>query len=303
VSKEFGADHPSAKIWVTVFANVDGLAAAISRQGWNTSALDVRDFVKGFNDASDLVTFVDVDRGKEKADNNIRGTSPSTSNNHSHCKGMVTLVSGVRNCVRVILGASTDNGYARLLRQLETQGVTPGKVVLLEGPPFEWELKSLIGPTFPGLKFPGLFSEQKLGPGVAKAESGMKYSAAAASGVPDGRTRSPPQRTAVLAFKSVNPDSGKQLYQFCLIDVVAYQYVMSLKPRPCWHHYVGKGCKNSSCDYSHSYDDLTNAHYAVMRSQMRAINGPCDYYTTKGYCTNGDYCIFRHDPPEAGERW
>jgi hypothetical protein len=76
---KFAHQYPTAKIWVTVFANVDGLASTVSRQGWNTSAADVRQFVKGFNDASDLVSFVDVDLGKEKADNKIRGTSPSNT--------------------------------------------------------------------------------------------------------------------------------------------------------------------------------------------------------------------------------
>ena len=129
-------------------------------------------------------------------------------------KGMATMFSELRNCVRIILGASHDNGYARLLRQLETDGVTAGKVVLLEGLPFAMELANLIGGTFPRIKFPGLFIEQKLP--AATAESGTKYSTVAANGVlymSDGKSKSPTLKTAVLVSKPVNPDSGTQLNQ------------------------------------------------------------------------------------------
>jgi hypothetical protein len=129
-------------------------------------------------------------------------------------KDMATMFSDLRNCVRIILGASHDNGYARLLRQLETDGVTTGKVVLLEGVPFAMELENLIGATFPRIKFPGVFVEQKFS--AAVVESGTKYSTIAASGVlsmSDGKSKSPTLKSAVVVFKPVNPDSGTQLNQ------------------------------------------------------------------------------------------
>ena len=130
-------------------------------------------------------------------------------------KDMATMFSDLRNCVRIILGASHDNGYARLLRQLETDGVTTGKVVLLEGVPFAMELENLIGATFPRIKFAGVFVEQKLSAASA-AESGTKYSTVAASGVlsmSDGKSKSPTLKSAVVVSKPVNPDSGIQLNQ------------------------------------------------------------------------------------------
>jgi hypothetical protein len=123
--------------------------------------------------------------------------------------GMATMFAEMRQCVRIILGASHDNGYARLLRQLETDGVTPGKVVLLEGPPFAMELKNLIGATFPKTKFPGLFIEQKLA-----ADSDARYSAVAVNGalyiMSDGKPKSPTSKTTVTVSKSVSPDSSTQ---------------------------------------------------------------------------------------------
>jgi len=72
--REFGQQYPSAQIWITVFANVDGLASTLSRQSSITSMASFRDFVKGFNDAAGLVSFVDVGYGKELADVKIRST-------------------------------------------------------------------------------------------------------------------------------------------------------------------------------------------------------------------------------------
>lgn len=73
------------------------------------------------------------------------------------------MFSELPNCLRIILGASHDNGYARLLSKLEAQNVVPGKVVLLQGPPFAAELTRFSRSTFPRIKFPNLFLEYKLG--------------------------------------------------------------------------------------------------------------------------------------------
>jgi hypothetical protein len=74
VTKEFGDQYPSAKIWITVFANVEGLSSALGRQGHITRPIAFHEFVKGFNDAAELVSFVDVGYGKELADVKIKST-------------------------------------------------------------------------------------------------------------------------------------------------------------------------------------------------------------------------------------
>lgn len=58
-------------------SNVEGLASALCRQGHITKPTAFQDFVKGFNDAAELVSFVDVGYGKELADVKIKST-PST---------------------------------------------------------------------------------------------------------------------------------------------------------------------------------------------------------------------------------
>jgi hypothetical protein len=79
--------------------------------------------------------------------------------------GLLRTYASMPQCAKIILGGSHDNGYARVLSQLEAENVVPGKVMLLKGPPFAAELDSLTTSTFPRLEFGGLFMTTKLEPG------------------------------------------------------------------------------------------------------------------------------------------
>jgi hypothetical protein len=59
---------------VYVFANVPTLAATLFQSGLILRTEVFHEFVNGFNSAGELVTFVDVGRGKELADSKINGT-------------------------------------------------------------------------------------------------------------------------------------------------------------------------------------------------------------------------------------
>src|SRR5208282_1113577 len=122
---------------------------------------------------------------------------------------MTMMFSELPNCLRIILGASHDNSYARLLSKLEAQSVVPGKVVLLEGPPFAAELTRFSTSTFPRIKFPNLFLEHKLG-----SVNEMKFAKVAANGILHGDRK--PKLSGKLSSKSpvavpsktVQPNSG-----------------------------------------------------------------------------------------------
>jgi hypothetical protein len=112
-------------------------------------------------------------------------------------------------CIKIIIGGSHDNGYARLLSKLETGNVVPGKVMLLEGRPFATELQRVNATTFPRIKFGNLFLETKLEPG-----KNMKYSQVAATDgllkVSPKLTCATPRSTAVgpfkVPYKTVEPE-------------------------------------------------------------------------------------------------
>jgi hypothetical protein len=79
-------------------------------------------------------------------------------------------------CENIILGGSHDNGYARILSKLETTNISPGKVILLQGPSLAPEIERFDTFLFPRVKFRDLFLEKKL-------DSGKKYSQVAADGI------------------------------------------------------------------------------------------------------------------------
>ena len=119
------------------------------------------------------------------------------------------MFSELPNCLRIVLGASHDNGYARLLSKLEAQNVVPGKVVLLQGPPFAAELTRFSRSTFPRIKFPNLFLEHKLG-----SVNGMQSPVVAADGIshmdrkPKLSRKSSSKSLVDMSSKTFKPNPG-----------------------------------------------------------------------------------------------
>lgn len=109
-------------------------------------------------------------------------------------------------CENIILGASHDNGYARILSKLETTNIMPGKVILLQGPSLAPELERFDTFLFPRVRFRELFMEKL-------AESGKRYAQAAAEGnlSVSHKSTSPRQTVATPSKKLVEPDLGKVL--------------------------------------------------------------------------------------------
>lgn len=73
--KEFG-EYDSLTLIVKVFANIDGLAYALVKQGRIGRIADFRIFVAEFNNRLPFCDFVDVGHGIERADNGVRGMNP-----------------------------------------------------------------------------------------------------------------------------------------------------------------------------------------------------------------------------------
>jgi hypothetical protein len=63
------------KIFVKVYANVEGLSQALVREGNVRSVADFRLFVTEFTNRLPFCEFIDVGHGKERADNKIKGMS------------------------------------------------------------------------------------------------------------------------------------------------------------------------------------------------------------------------------------
>jgi hypothetical protein len=156
--------------------------------------------VNGFNTVDELATYVNVGRGKELTDSKINGTSYLSKAD----AGLTKMYAAMPQCSNIILGASHDNGYARVLSTLETENVAPGKVMLLEGQAFAAELQRFSPSMFPRVKFENLFMEKKIDPI-------KKYAQVAADGVLQMARKSPtspPKPSPVVPRKLVEPDPG-----------------------------------------------------------------------------------------------
>jgi hypothetical protein len=65
----------STKLIVHVFANVSGLAFSLAQSMIIPKQETFHEFVNGFNSVDEMVTFVNVGRGKELTDSKINGIS------------------------------------------------------------------------------------------------------------------------------------------------------------------------------------------------------------------------------------
>ena len=69
------SDSDKLDILVKAFANLEGLAIALVRDGRLKDVGQLRAFVTGFSSRLAFFDFVDVGVGKERADHKIRGKS------------------------------------------------------------------------------------------------------------------------------------------------------------------------------------------------------------------------------------
>ena len=67
------SDSDKLDILVKAFANLEGLAIALVRDGRLKDVSQLRAFVTGFSSRRAFFDFVDVGAGKERADHKIRG--------------------------------------------------------------------------------------------------------------------------------------------------------------------------------------------------------------------------------------
>ncbi|KAF2999696.1 hypothetical protein E8E13_002711 [Curvularia kusanoi] len=128
-----------------IYANVRGLAETLVRTGTIEAVTDLEDFVRGFTRGKTMFDFVDVGAGKDRADEKIIENFRIFSRDY-HCR-------------RLLFGCSHDNGYARVLEEVQDNPETVAKVILLEGVPFEKELLPLPYTT---KRFANIFRDSKL---------------------------------------------------------------------------------------------------------------------------------------------
>jgi hypothetical protein len=199
------------------------------------------------------------------------------------------MYAGMPQCYKIILGASHDNGYARILSKLETDNVIPGKVMLLEGQAFAAEIERFGTSVFPRVKFGNLFMEGKI-------ESGKKYAQVAADGVlpMTRKTTSPTQASPTIPYKGGEPDLGISFF-IVLISAV-WLSIKNLSPRACNMFYLNpQKCGKNDCEYSHDHD-LSVVQLAALKFNCK--RQPCHSFHKLDFCPYDEECIYGHVCPD-----
>ncbi|KAI5849268.1 hypothetical protein DFP73DRAFT_286911 [Morchella snyderi] len=275
ITKEVQSEFPdeSIDVHVKVFANLHKLATVLHVADRVKETKQFKDFTLGFTQCKEHFYFIDVGDGKEMVDSRVRAELTWNLNNY--------------NCVKVILGASHDNGYARTLSSVSSDGNTE-KVLLIEGTPFASEVRQL---QFPSTKYTHIFESQKLEvpprPTSSKSTDsptrGMgSYVQVATNSVTTTNTTTKVTGSyATVAVSNNNysaPAFVKPKTLFIgsssskkLIPPAHHQAALArlknLQPPPCNDHYLVGSCWKESCFFSHRHE-LNHFEIQAMRSRV-----------------------------------
>ncbi|KAF8534581.1 hypothetical protein BDD12DRAFT_895628 [Trichophaea hybrida] len=299
------SERTKLKPIIRVFASVERLAKTFTEGGLIKTSSVFRQFTVGFSDpCHEHVDFVDVGEGKEMADEKLK------SELKWHLKNY--------NCSSIILGASHDNGYARVLNAVTCEHEEAlRKIQLLEGPPFGRELENL---SFKRVEFTDVFSSEKFD-AFRPLQKVPAPVPAAATGPPPGlpspitphaRIASQPSNpsppgsyaAAVVTVSTYSPppsighDSPKPAKATTAITEesfkAALRKVKQLYPKPCNNHYLKGDClyTNLECKFGHDYD-LSASDIQAMR--RLAATKQCNWGRE---CIN-ERCYYSHEWDEA----
>ncbi|KAF1814882.1 hypothetical protein P152DRAFT_236851 [Eremomyces bilateralis CBS 781.70] len=176
---------PHARIVCRLYVSMKSFSEVCYRAGLASRPEIVEQFFRGFTKSKLLFDSIDVGHGKDRADEKIRENFKLNLFD-PHCR-------------QIILGCSHDNGYRRLLEDYESDEGILARVTLLEGVPFEFELKSL---PFNKIKFGSIFRSNKI---VAPSTLPTMPIIRKESMTPPTATPSPEVAAANLASKSRVP--------------------------------------------------------------------------------------------------
>jgi hypothetical protein len=217
------------------------------------------------------------------------------------------------NCNSIILGASHDNGYARVLHAVTCENNEAlRKIQLLEGPPFGRELEDM---PFNTVQFTEVFSTEKFdafkpvqktsstGPPPGMTSPTLTHARAASTSVsgnppPPGSyaaavvtvpTYSPP---ASVGHGSPKPAKATVITESAAMKE-AIRKIKQLHPKPCNNHYLKGDClyTNSECKFGHEYT-LGPADLSAMKKL--AATKQCNWGKD---CIN-ERCYYSHDLDE-----
>ncbi|KAL2825856.1 hypothetical protein BJY01DRAFT_230051 [Aspergillus pseudoustus] len=279
------SDVPASAVCkIRVYANVDGLTKAYREAGILSTGQSLDGFIHGFNQADEWCDFVDVGNGKECSDVKLKAAFKHDIYN--------------LHCCRVVFCASTDNGYAHILRQHQEST----RISLVEGPPFASEIKH-VAARLPTTKFQNIFMTAKLtpeatfpqdvvSPKASRSLTPPTNYAAAARTIPSQSSPGPaikePINPIVRATLAVCLNAkGERVDQ--LLKVSGKESVNNLKARKlCNRFHILDDCSTWDCPHEHgsklSSQELTDLIYIARSTPCPAGLSCADVNCIAGHC-------------------
>ncbi|KAJ6779629.1 hypothetical protein PWT90_09417 [Aphanocladium album] len=296
------------EVFARVYANFRGLGKALRQSGLVRYSDDVEKFARGFTNSRPGFDFIDVDYGKENADNKIKHLLKW------HCMD--------ERCKKIFLVACHDAGYVHDLRPLADEN--RDRIVLVETTPAELAFKNLglsmthFDDVFrdASLETRNLFPSAASSPVQSVSDPVLpatppKMAAAVVEPQPE-RRGSAEQRPGSYAGVCGNNDNGgggggtivigkgkkrkplvielnedDRRIDKKVLDVASRETKTSFNKKLgkarkgafCNKHYLEGGCESGICSMEHEMM-LTPEEVGVLR--FRARTGPC---------TNGPVCM------------
>ncbi|KFA66940.1 hypothetical protein S40285_05734 [Stachybotrys chlorohalonatus IBT 40285] len=279
------ATAPHLRVVIRVYANVKGLAKTYKEMEVLSEPV-FNEFIRGFNMGNASCDYIDAGDGKECSDKKVEAT--------------VQLHLPDTHCQQILFGGTADNGYARLLGPYAEDEEIRGRITLLEGPPFAYELAD-IKDKFHTASFKNVFRSGKLLNSKRRVSFLANPSAIPSGGYASAVAKSliskPPSATqqgsttsrAVIPTQLLRNNLGQRVD--APLTYLQKDFIILKNRKLCNHfHLLGK-CPfletNGKCQHYHG-ERVSISQAAALRAVAR--QSPCQRRLN---CSDPD-CIFGH---------
>ncbi|KAF8323732.1 hypothetical protein DL93DRAFT_7123 [Clavulina sp. PMI_390] len=133
------------RLHAIIYLNRNGLSELLYSNNIIQQKSDFDEFIVGFNQASPLLSIIDVGPGKEAADAKVRE--------------MLKLFAGFVQVQEIYFGGLHDGGYRSALASLQTEGLLKKVKILKGSSQVAYEISTM---DVPFVTFEGVFSNEKL---------------------------------------------------------------------------------------------------------------------------------------------
>jgi hypothetical protein len=308
-------------ILVRAFANVNGLGAALVRDGKLKNAGQLRAFATGFSRCQVFFDFVDVGAGKERADFKVQGKklilfvtsaltpfcfTPFIRSLYSNYGDII--IESIKfflesfQCKHLVLACGHDSGYAPFLGQFVGDKQVAERITLLEGSPFPAAIRDLglkktqLTSVFNTVTQPAVSTGM---PGPAWGRGSVISTPLTGRGAEVGRPMAIGRRVPEIPFKGhhsrqaqsdrlgpvVTNINGRRVDKPLHVDEVVVERIK--RGALCYYLFLHGKCVSEKCDRNYTHRPLMDNEFDAL--WWLARQGQC-YKSRKANRDSGSDC-------------